>query len=395
MENRATDKIEKLNIRLSEYIKKNVIRLFALTDNQGFEIGSKKKKYYEKAQRAANTKRYQKENETIYWIPLLLDGHVIAVCGLTGNHEYPKEAAKLLAGLLDEIAFDEFLEKQISQTIDQKSNFIHNLLTTDKFQTFEEAIDQGDILGINLRAPQAIILIKLPGHLKKTHEKYKKFSKQEVPLKIKEDRAQLTEDLSAAFKNYEQNIFTNLGQDLFICLKWARGQVNTLNTIKFFRAKAEYIQEVVEKKTKIRPTIGVGQYYPGLSGLKKSYSDAYVALKLGEKIWGPGKIYHIVDVGMFIALTPEISFERKCELAHQIMGKVFSDQSLYKTVNVFLEKNMNLSLAASALHLHRNTLIYRLNKINQAIGLDPRKFSDAIQLKLGLILYDPNKECEN
>jgi carbohydrate diacid regulator len=394
MENRATDKIEKLKSRLSEYVKRDVIKLYALTDSSGFEIGSKQKKFYEKALRAAETKKYQKENETTYWIPLIFDKQIIAVCGLKSNDAYPKSAAQLLGGLIDEIAFDEFLERQISQTIDQNSKFISDLLTTDKFQTFEEAIDRGDILGINLRAPQAVILVKIPGHLKKTHGKYKKYPKQEVPIKIMEERHQLVEDLSAAFKNYEQNIFVNFGQDLYVCLKWARGQVNTLNTINFFRTKAEYIQEIVEKKTKIKPTIGVGQYYSGLLGLKKSYSDARVALKLGEKIWGPGKIYHIVDVGMFVALTPEITFERKCELAHQIMGKIFSDQSLYKTVNVFLEKDMNLSLAASILHLHRNTLIYRLNKVKQTIGLDPRKFSDAVQLKLGLILYDPNKECD-
>jgi carbohydrate diacid regulator len=141
--------------------------------------------------------------------------------------------------------------------------------------------------------------------------------------------------------------------------------------------------------TGIVPTIGVGQYYPGAEGLRKSFSDAKVAIELGEKIWGPGKVYHITDVGMFIALSNKIPFERKCELAYQVMGKIFSDDSLYKTVSIFLENDMNLSEAAKKLHLHRNTLIYRLDKIKKLIGLDPRKFSDAIKIKLGLVLYAP------
>jgi sugar diacid utilization regulator len=393
MENRQTDRINKLRSRLSEYINKDIIKLFCVTDGLGFDTATKKKTYHDGAQKAAEYKKYFKDEKNIYWIPIIVDDNTIAVCGLKNHTDYPKEAAGLLAGLADEIAFDEFLERQIKRTIDQKSDFIKDLVVNDRFQTFEEAIDRGDILGINLRAPQAVILIKVPGYVKSIHGKHKKSPQNDLAIKISDECHRLTDELMEGFKNYEQNIFSCLEPDLFICLKWARGQVNTLNTIKFFADKAKYIQEIVEKKTRIKPTIGVGQYYPGLSGLKKSYSDAHVALKLGEKIWGPGNTYHIVDVGMFVALTPEISFERKCELAHQIMGKVFSDKDLYKTVVAFLENDMNLSLAATSLHLHRNTLIYRLNKIKNSIGLDPRNFSDAIQLKLGLILYDPNKEC--
>lgn len=392
MENRRADRIDKLRKRVSDYLAEGIIKISVLTDSNGFEIEGKKKKFYEKAHLSAEKKKTIKDG-SICWLPVIFEGDVLAVAGVKDTKGYPKEAAKLINGIVGEIVFDEFLERQINQSIDPVSTFIKDLVITNRFGSFEEAIDQGDILGINLRAPQAVILIKIPGFTQKAHKKHVDTEKNNLILKMNEECRALTDELSAAFKNYEQNIFSCLSPDLYICLKWARGQVNTLNTIKFYREKATYIQEIVEKRTKIKPTIGVGQYYPGLAGLKKSYTDAKVALNLGERIWGEGKIYHIVDVGMFVALTPEIPFERKCELAHQIMGKVFTDKDLHKTVNVFLEKDMNLSLAAKSLHLHRNTLIYRLNKIKSTIGLDPRKFSDAVQLKLGLILYDPNKEC--
>ena len=48
MENRATDRIEKLNARLSKYVKKDIFKLYALTDNLGFKVGNGKKKIYEK-----------------------------------------------------------------------------------------------------------------------------------------------------------------------------------------------------------------------------------------------------------------------------------------------------------------------------------------------------------
>jgi DNA-binding PucR family transcriptional regulator len=99
---------------------------------------------------------------------------------------------------------------------------------------------------------------------------------------------------------------------------------------------------------------------------------------------------------MYISLSENVSPERKAELAHQILGDILKDKDLHKTIKVFLEMNMSLTDAAKKLHLHRNTLIYRLEKIKKEYGLDPRKFSDAVQIKLGLMLYSPeSKKCDN
>lgn len=388
MDNRKADKLIKIQERLEEYVKKDVPNLFAITGRLGVQVGTKRW-YWEQAKKAAETGKAQKEGKDIYWIPLSWQKEVVAVCGVKGYKEYPEEEEKLLKGLVEKIAYEQFIQEQLNKMIDPRSTFVKELLETDKIKSFEQAIDKGDILGINLRAPQAVIIIRTPGLFEQYHVKYKNLSEESMVIKVTEDCQKMMYKLSSAFQNYEKNIFACIAPDLFVSLKWVRGQVNTLNTIKFFKQKAEYMKEIVKKEIDIEPTIGVGQYYPGLAGLRKSFSDAKVALELGEKIWGGGKVYHIVDVGMLVALSKDINFERKCELAFQIMNEIFADDSLYKTVNLFLENDMNLTEAAKKLHLHRNTLIYRLDKIKKSIGLDPRKFSDAIQIKLGLILYSP------
>jgi carbohydrate diacid regulator len=91
---------------------------------------------------------------------------------------------------------------------------------------------------------------------------------------------------------------------------------------------------------------------------------------------------------MFITLA-NISQDRKAELAHQILHPLLRDQQLYKTVRLFLTSGLNLTEAAAKLHIHRNTLIYRLDKTKKLIGLDPRHFDDALQIKLGLMFYQP------
>ena len=89
---------------------------------------------------------------------------------------------------------------------------------------------------------------------------------------------------------------------------------------------------------------------------------------------------------MFITLA-NTSADRKAELAHQILSPLLSDEQLFKTVQAFLASGLNLTDAAEKLHIHRNTLIYRLDKTKKLIHLDPRHFDDALQIKLGLMFY--------
>ncbi|HEX3082338.1 MAG TPA: helix-turn-helix domain-containing protein, partial [Candidatus Saccharimonadia bacterium] len=163
--------------------------------------------------------------------------------------------------------------------------------------------------------------------------------------------------------------------------------LTTLNTIRQTNEKAKFIFDLLVGRKLAQPvTIGVGQYYPDLGGLRKSYQDAKLALEVGAKVWGTGKLYHIKQVGMFITLA-STSQDRKAELAHQILSPLLRDEQLFKTVQAFLASGLNLTDAAENLHIHRNTLIYRLDKTRKLIGLDPRHFDDALQIKLGLMFY--------
>src|SRR5207244_2548370 len=169
--------------------------------------------------------------------------------------------------------------------------------------------------------------------------------------------------------------------DEFILLKGIVGDSpTTLNTIRFMMEKAEFALSLLQQMDLGHTiTLGIGQYYPDLGGLRKSYQDAKLALEVGSKVWGHGRVYHIKHVGMFITLA-NTTQERKAELAHQILSPLLRDEQLFKTVQAFLASGLNLTEAAEKLHIHRNTLIYRLDKTKKLISLDPRHFDDALQI---------------
>ncbi len=73
-------------------------------------------------------------------------------------------------------------------------------------------------------------------------------------------------------------------------------------------------------------------------------------------------------------------------------AKVFSDRELMRTAEYFIDNNLNVSAAARALYMHRNTMMYRLDKINRLIGLDIRCFDAAVAFKILYSVYMRRKK---
>ena len=67
---------------------------------------------------------------------------------------------------------------------------------------------------------------------------------------------------------------------------------------------------------------------------------------------------------------------------------VLEDEELISTAQAFFENNLNIAITSEKIFMHRNTLVYRIEKIHKAIGLNIRDFDDAITLKALVILYN-------
>lgn len=324
----------------------------------------------------------------VRWWPLVYESHTIGAFGMawSGTQATP-EAVSLLQGLAEVIIHQHFLFDRIQSTSVIQADFIKEVLQSTNINP-TEIFRQADILQINLHSPQAVILIKLDGFESKLHAKTSNLSEEEQQLKLGTATEKICKQIQEAFKGYQDNIASYLGTDTFALLKGIGGDnLNTMNTIRFMLEKGQYIYSMLQETQRdYKVTVGIGQYYPDLGGLRKSYQDAKLALEVGIKVWGAGQVYHIKSVGMFVTLA-HITQDRKAELAHQILNPLLRDQQLFKTVQVFLDNGLNLTEAANKLHVHRNTLIYRLDKTKKLIALDPRHFDDALQIKLGLMFY--------
>lgn len=327
---------------------------------------------------------------SVVWVPFVYEYQTIGVFGVmnSAGAQITPEAISLLQGLAEVIVHQYYLLDKVQSTETVRAQFLSEFLTAASIDN-EAIYRQADIMQLNLRSPQAVILARLEGFESSLHASTAHLSIEEQRLELSRATEKIIDNIRQGFQNYQDNIASYLGNDTFVILKGIGGSSpNTLNTIRFLNEKGQYLFEQLSKEHNDKVTVGVGQYYPDLGGLRKSFQDAKLALEVGLKVWGPGRVYHIKQVGMFVTLA-NISQDRKAELAHQILHPLLRDQQLYKTVKAFLGSGLNLTETAKQLHVHRNTLIYRLDKTKKLIALDPRHFDDALQIKLGLMFYQP------
>ena len=79
--------------------------------------------------------------------------------------------------------------------------------------------------------------------------------------------------------------------------------------------------------------------------------------------------------------------EYLAELTDEASEEIFEDEEMLTTAEEFLESSLNVSETSRNLYMHRNTLLYRLDKIEKATGLNIRLFSDAVSFRVLTILH--------
>jgi len=131
-------------------------------------------------------------------------------------------------------------------------------------------------------------------------------------------------------------------------------------------------------------SIGIGEPKPSLTTLAESYLEAKRAMEVGY-IFQKSSSIHVFRYLLLERFLMDIPREEGMHY-HQLLfnrktAKLFNDEML-QTIEMFFRKDLNLSDTARQLYIHRNTLVYRLDKVQRQTGLDLRKFDDAVTFKI-------------
>ena len=151
---------------------------------------------------------------------------------------------------------------------------------------------------------------------------------------------------------------------------------------------ARSIEDILRKELGVKCVIGISTTARHLRELADRYKEAQVAIDVGRVFDSEKTIINYESLGL-----GRIIYQLPTTLCEMFLNEVFKknpietlDEDTLETINRFFENNLNVSETSRKLYVHRNTLVYRLEKIKKLTGLDLREFDHAIVFKVAMMV---------
>ena len=151
---------------------------------------------------------------------------------------------------------------------------------------------------------------------------------------------------------------------------------------------AKSISDTLLGEFYVQSVIGIGTTVSNLKDLARSFKEAQTALEVGKVFDTQRSIIPYDNLGI-----ARLIYQLPTTLCETFLREVFKrgsieslDSETLSTIQTFFENNFNVSETSNKLFIHRNTLVYRLEKIKKITGLDLREFDDAIIFKIALMV---------
>lgn len=200
-----------------------------------------------------------------------------------------------------------------------------------------------------------------------------------VPDKLPaETFAQLERTLADA-----QDMAVRMDGSRIAVVHFADGEQNACEFGEFLRAS-------LYEELGVKASVGVGCDVRSFSEIARSYLQAVTAVRVSAIFHSAGEVHSYREY-LLVKLLEDLPKSRMQEYLEQFRTEnaeeIFEDSEMTETAEAFLESSLNVSETSRNLFMHRNTLMYRLDKIERITGLNIRKFSDAVTFRILSVLY--------
>ncbi len=271
-----------------------------------------------------------------------------------GEDELADKISAVLAISLSNIK--NFYDEKYDKASFIKNIILDNILPSDIFIKSKELHFSTDVTRV-------VILVKFNGHT------------DGVPFDM----------ISSMFPDKNKDYVISVGEQDIVLVKEMKTGYESTDALKI----AQTIYDTISSEFLVKGlSVGIGSAAENVKDLARSFKEAQVALEVG-KVFDTEKdiiAYENLGIGRLIYQLPTTL----CEMFLQEVFKKGSLESLDRetlmTIQAFFENNLNVSETSRKLFVHRNTLVYRLDKIKKMTGLDLREFEHAITFKVALMV---------
>ncbi|MCI8649000.1 MAG: hypothetical protein HFG20_02680 [Anaerotruncus sp.] len=305
--------------------------------------------------------------------PIELSGEVVGSVGITGMLEEVSQFGQLIK-MFVEVFLKERVEQELSQLREQSLyNLLVEIISYREGDNEEDTIRHAQAFGYDLRLPRVALVVET--------------QPQEDPAVQSRSAADIRSTLRRVFTD-QQDICVTISINRFVVFAFL-GKYNDQDS-----AQAAAMRKAVRLAEELRhyqldPHVGIGMVASDVAALHKSYGDAYQALQICK--WNkdntPVLFIRQSYLERLIFNISNEAYQTFYEDNLKVLVQQKDGQELLKVVLVWCECKFNATEAAQQLHIHKNTLAYRLNRIKKVSGLDLRDFKEALALYLAVTLY--------
>ena len=250
-----------------------------------------------------------------------------------------------------------------------RNNFFQNLLLDNLLLV--DIYNRAQKLHIEVECPRIIYLIE---------------------TKIEKDNSAM-EMLKSLFSSQNGDYIIAVDEKNIILIK-ALEREDDLDTIE---KTADMIVDMMNSEAMMNVRVAYGTVVSELREVSKSYKEATMAMDVGKIFYAEKCVISYAKLGI-----GRLIYQLPVNLCKIFIEEIFGDNVPYDmdeetltTINKFFENNLNVSETSRQLFIHRNTLVYRIEKLQKSTGLDIRVFDDALTFKIALMVVNYMKYLES
>jgi len=294
-------------------------------------------------------------------LPIYFKNEIIGVIGITGHPDEIRGFGLLIKMAAEMILEQAFLVEQIQWDQRLKEEMLYQIIsgegTTDPW-----FVERAKTLGINLEVPRIAVIIELDS------------LKRQNALFVLQGLID-SDDLMAIAYTTEIILLKKIHPKRS---DWDKDQL--LNHLQVWRNK---LMDSINVEIKF----GIGTYYKNFRNLAQSYNEGKNALEVGKILFAEQDFYWYENMGFPVLIQQILNVENHPFRQHFLsLYKNDKKGELQETLKVYIEENGEINRTAERLYIHRNTLHYRLGKIKEITGKDPKKINELIELYTSMLI---------
>ena len=319
-------------------------------------------------------------------VPLVYADRLVGAIIIDDVSQYAHDIARVAKTLAELIIHQTAVIEQLPQQAWARDRFLSDLVHRRLDGAPDVAAQEAAILHIDLHVPRVIVVVDVGDTIDR-------LAAQEAPatallqiahqLRVEQIQQQLIETAQGTFAPSMVDVFGFVDGRVLVML----APIDPATVDHRRQQLAHDTQRLLDQlasQSGGTASGGIGRYYRGWQTIARSFEEARYALETGVALHGPGRVY-LSDALGAAAFVGNADPALKRELAWRLLGPLDADQDLRITLETFLRSNLSPSVTAEALHIHRHTLTYRLDKIARLTDCDPRDFEAAVRFYIAVL----------